>query len=91
MSRAFDFLVVGVIYIIAVVVHLMGIELLGPGTPLYEIATTGTAAVNGTARANEWYEIITLWTPLISCAGISAWAFIREYRRQARTAVQPLR
>lgn len=87
MSRAFDFLLVGIIYIIAVVVHLMGINLFAPGSPLHDLASTGTSAMNGAERANLWYEIITLWVPLIACGGISAWAFIREYRRQATTAV----
>lgn len=86
MSRAFDFLLVGIIYIIAVVIHLMGINLLAPGTPLHELASTGTSAMNGAERADLWYEIITLWVPLIASGGISAWAFVREYRRQAHTA-----
>lgn len=87
MSRAFDFLLVGVIYIVAVVIHLMGINLLAPGSPLHEMASTGTSAMNGAQRADLWYEIITLWVPLIAVGGISSWAFIREYRRQATTAM----
>ncbi len=91
MSRAFDFVLVGVIYIVAVVIHLMGIQLFGPASPLHELASTGTAAFNGADRADLWYEIITVWVPLIACAGISAWAFIREYRRQAVTAARAVR
>jgi hypothetical protein len=87
MTRAFDFVVVGVIYIVAIVIHLMGINLFAPGTPLYSLATTGTAVMHGQERADMWYEILTLWVPLLAAGGISAWAFIREYRRQAATAV----
>lgn len=88
MSRAFDFVLVGIIYVIALVVHLMGIELFAPGSPLYELAATDNAVMHGQERADMWYEVLTLWVPLIGCAGISAWAFVREYRRQAITAVR---
>lgn len=88
MSRGFDFVVVGVIWVIAAVIHLMSVELFAPGSPLFEIATTGTEAVNGQARATLWHEILAVWVPLLCVAGISAWAFVREYRRQAVTAAR---
>jgi len=88
MSRAFDFTVVTVVFIVAAVVHLMGVELMAPGTPLYVLATDGTEVFNGQARADQWYMIISVWVPLISTFGIFAWAMVREYRRQAVTSVQ---
>lgn len=87
MSRVFDFVVVGIIYIIAAVIHLMGLELFAPGTPLYEFAATATN-LNGQERADLWYQIIAIWVPLLSMGGITAWAVLREYRRQAVTALQ---
>ncbi len=91
MSRAFDFVVITVIYVVAIVVHLMGIELFAPGSPLHSIATSGTGAMNGGERADLWYEIITVWVPLMAVFGISAYGIVREYRRQAVTAVQRVR
>lgn len=88
MTRVFDITVVMVITIIAAVVHLMGIELFAPGTPLYEMATSGTEVLNGPARAQLWFEIISTWVPMLGTGGIWAWAIIREYRRQSATAVQ---
>lgn len=88
MSRAFDFTVVGVIWVIAVVIHLMSVELFAPGSPLYQLAVDGTETMNGQARADLWYEILAVWVPLGAAGGISAWAFLREYRRQAATAVR---
>lgn len=90
MGRGFDFAVVGVIYTIAVVVHLMGVELMAPGSPLYEVAA-GATHMKGQERADLWYEIIAVWVPLMAIGGISAWAFIREYRRQATTAIRGAR
>jgi len=85
MSRAFDFTVVGVITIIAVVIHLIGVELFAPGSPLHAVASSATA-MNGAERADLWYEILAVWVPLMAFGGICAWAAIREYRRQAITA-----
>lgn len=90
MSRAFDITVMGVIYIVALVIHLMGLELFAPGTPLYDLAA-GAANLKGEERANLWYQILTVWVPMMAIGGITAWAFIREYRRQAVTAARGVR
>lgn len=86
MSRAFDFTVVGVIISVAVIVHLIGVNLFIPGTPLYDLATDGTEAMNGQQRADMWAQALVIWVPLLSSGGILAWAFVREFRRQATTA-----
>jgi hypothetical protein len=88
MSRAFDFIVVGVIWIIAAVIHLIGVSLFAPDSPLYTVATDGTETMNGAARAAFMSEFFIIWLPLMAGIGIMAWAMIREYRRQAATAVQ---
>lgn len=87
MSRAFDFTVVGVVWVVAIVVHMIGLNLFAPGTPLYEMAE-GATALDGAEKAHLWFQILAIWMPLISGAGITAWAVLREYRRQAVTAVQ---
>lgn len=90
MGRGFDFTVVGVIIIIAYVMHLIGINLFQPGSPLYEVAA-GASHFNAQAKADLWFEILTVWMPLLASGGIIAWAVIREYRRQVATAARPLR
>lgn len=87
MSRAFDFTVLTVVYIIAAVIHLMGVELMAPGSPLYSLATDGTATMNGQQLADQWYQIISVWVPMIAVVGMTAYVMIREYRRQATTAI----
>jgi len=88
MTRAFDFTVMTVIYIVSTVIHLMGVELMAPGSPLYRLATDGTAVMNGTEWANFTFMAISTWVPLIAVGGITAWALVREYRRQTATAVR---
>jgi hypothetical protein len=89
MSRAFDFVVVGVIWVISAVVHLMAVELFAPGSPLFALATDGTAVMNGTARAGLWFNILAVWMPVAAGVGIVLWAIIREYRRTVSTATRP--
>lgn len=87
MTRAFDFTVVSIVYIVAVIVHLMAIEMMAPGTPLYALGTTGTEVMNGQQWADRTFMILSTWVPMIGFAGITAWAVVREYKRQALTAV----
>jgi hypothetical protein len=84
MSRFADMLIVGIVWIIAVVIHIIAVELFAPGTPLHGVAS-GVAMFDGAAKADLWHEILAVWVPLITGAGISAFAFIREYRRQRVT------
>jgi len=88
MSRAFDFVVGGVISIIAVVIHRVSLELFAPDTPLHKIASDGTSVMDGAARADLWFEILSIWMPLMAMGGIAVWMLIREYRRQVQTATR---
>jgi len=88
MSRSFDFVVSGVVVIISSVIHLMATELFAPGQPLHELASGGTQ-LNGAARADLWFEILSIWMPLFASGAILLWALLREYRRQVSTATRP--
>lgn len=87
-TRGYDFTVVAVITIIAVVIHRMSLELFAPDAPLYAIATDGTEVMNGQALADLWFQIIAIWVPLAAAGAIAAWAMIREYKRQVQTVSQ---
>jgi len=78
----------GVITIIAAVIHRTAVELFAPESPLHVIASDGTSAMNGAARADLWFQIIGIWVPLLAIGGIFAYGLIREYRRQVTTAVR---
>lgn len=89
MTRVFDFTIVSVTWIICVVIHRISLELLQPGSPLYQVATDGTGNVNGQQFADFVWQAMAIYIPLIVGAGILAWAMLREYRRQAVTTAQP--
>lgn len=85
MTRAYDFVVAGVITIIAAIIHRISVALFAPDGALWAIATDGTGVFSGTQRAALWFEILTVWVPLLMIGGIWAWALVREYRRQRQT------
>lgn len=86
MGRAYDFVVAGVLTMIAIIIHLVSVELFSPDKPLYGIATDGTQVMNGAARAAFWSEFLIVWMPLAVVATAMTWVFIREFRRQVQTA-----
>lgn len=86
MTRAYDFTLAGVLSIFSVILHRIGIAMFDTDTPLYAIATDGTATLNGAEKAAMWSEFFILWLPLLIFATGWLYALIREYRRQAITA-----
>jgi hypothetical protein len=89
MSRGFDFLVVGVVWSVSIIMHLISIRLFQPGSALHDIASDATL-LDGAAKADFWFEILAVYMPLLMMAGILAWAALKEYRRQAITARRPI-
>lgn len=89
MGLAYDLVVASVVTIIAIVVHFIGVELVAPGTAMWDMATTGTANLDGTAKATLWFEIFVVWVPLIGMAGVWSWTVVKAYRRQVQTAIRP--
>jgi hypothetical protein len=87
-TRVFRFTVVGVIYIISAVIHRMAVELFAPESPLHALASDGTAVMNGAARADLWFQILSIWIPLLAMGGVTAWLLVTEYRTQTITAAR---
>jgi len=90
MSRLYDFVVVGVVWLISFVAHTISVELFSPESKLHEVASEATA-FGGAAKADLWFEVLAIYAPLIAVGGIVAWAFVREWRRQAVTTRRPPR
>jgi hypothetical protein len=90
MTRAFTFVVMGVIYIIAYTLHTVAAYLFHPDGQLYELAASATH-FDAAARAAFWSQVLVIWVPVIMVGGITLWGVVREYRRQTATAVQPRR
>lgn len=65
----------------------MAVGFFDPNGALFE-AAAGATYLNGAARATFWMAIGTVWMPMIAVGGIWLYTLVREYRRQAVTAVQ---
>lgn len=87
MGRAYDFVVAGTLMMISVIIHLISVELFKPESALHAVASDGTATLDGAAKADLWFQILSVWMPLAVFAAAMVWVMIREYRRQIQTAV----
>jgi len=69
MSRIITFVGIGIVVTVAIWSRRLAMELLGPGTRLYEMAATATL-FGGEQLANELYRAVVVWVPwfLISAA-----------------------
>jgi len=90
MTTAFDFTVATVISIIAIVIHRLSLTLFAPGQVLYSIAADAST-LGGSGRAWLWFQIISIWAPLLVTGAIWLWVAVRLYKRQITTAATPAR
>lgn len=87
-NRAYDIVVAGVLMTVSVIIHLMAVNLFAPDQPLWNVATDGTSVLNGTQKAALWFEILSVWMPLLVFGTAMVYVMVREYRRQVQTATQ---
>lgn len=85
MSRPFRFVLTGVMYIIAYVIHFISAKIFATDGALYTLASSGTEAMNGAQRAAFWQEALVVWVPLIAGVGITFWLLVSEYKAQQQT------
>lgn len=90
MSLAGDIVVSAVLAIIIACVQLVTIELLGPSTQLYDLASQASN-LNGADRAEFWYQALVMWVPAGGYLICAAFPIVRAYRRQRVTASRPPR
>jgi len=83
-TTAFDFVVAGVVSIIAIIVHRISLTLFAPGTVLWGVAADATT-LGGASKAWLWFQILAIWGPLLVIGGVWLWVLVRAFRRQAST------
>jgi len=85
-NRGTAFIIIGVVYTISVIIHLMAATLFEPGGVLYRGAVSAEH-FNGEYLAEQWYDVLVIWAPVLSVAGVTMWGIVNEYRRQTQTAL----
>lgn len=83
LTRIQRFAIAGAIYVVAVTIHLLAIQLFGPDSALR--AMNQGAALGGTTAAevnSQYYRIAVQWVPLGLVGFITAWLVLSEFRTQ---------
>lgn len=88
MSRVYTFLAVAMVIVVSIYVQDLAIQLLGPGTQMWENIASITWPVDGDVWAEEMYTAITVWFIWIIRVGAVAGGIYREFLQQNVTAAR---
>jgi len=78
----YDFVLWTVIVIISLVMHRVAIGIFKPEGDFHQTLSQATR-FQAASRIDFWFEILSVWMPLIVIAGTTIYVVVREYRRQA--------
>jgi hypothetical protein len=89
MSRITTFVAIGIVIVVAVYMRRFAIDIIGPGTPLYELAAASTiGGTGGEAWAQDIYEAATVWVPWLLVAAALLGGLYTEFTRTNVTQVR---
>jgi hypothetical protein len=89
MSRITTFVAIGIVIVVAVYMRRFAIDVIGPGTPLYELAAASTIGdTGGEAWAQDIYEAATVWVPWLLVGAALLGGLYREFVRANVTQVR---
>ena len=83
MSRISNLVAIGVVTMVAIFGRRLAVDLIGPGTLLYEWGSSGM--YGSPELAATYFEAVTVWVPWLCVIGVIAAALYREFRRQRVT------
>jgi len=83
MSRIANLAAIGIVVTVAIFGRRLAVDVLGPGTLLYEWGSSGM--YGSPALAATYFEAVTVWVPWLSVIGVITAALYREFRRQRVT------
>jgi hypothetical protein len=86
MSRVSTFVAVGVIIILTIYMQQAAQQLIGPGTPLWNLIADITWPVDGDVWAEEMYVAISVWFMWIIRVAAIVGGIYREFVKQNVTA-----
>lgn len=79
MSRMYRYATIGVIWILAIVIHWFGVTLFAPGTPLYGIGADGVGTFIEAGWRDNMYLVFVQIIPMLFIGGSLLWGFAKEY------------
>lgn len=85
MSRVYRFTVVFIVYLFSAVTHLTASAILSPDQALYQNFANSGSTLPGGEWAQLYYEVGSMWVPMIAVGGITLWLLYMEYRKISAT------
>jgi len=82
MGRIQTFVFIGLTIIVAIYMRRYAIDILGPGTPLYQLAASSTiGSTGGESWAEDIYIATTVWVPWLLVGGGMLGGLYAEFLR----------
>lgn len=88
MSRVYTFLGVAMVIIVSIYAQNLAMEMLAPGTPMWNNIAGITWPVDGDVWAKQMYTAVTVWFIWIIRIGAVAGGIYREFLQQNVTATR---
>lgn len=79
MSRMYRFATIGLIWILAIVIHWFGVTLFAPGTNVYALGNVGVGMYIDANWQDNMYKVFVQFIPLLFVGGSLLWGFAKEY------------
>lgn len=88
MSRAYRYATIGLIWILAMVIHWFGVTLFAPGTDVYALGEVGVGMYVEAGWRDQMYKVFAQYIPLLFVAASMLWGFAKEYEDAVLTGVR---
>lgn len=79
MTLARTFATIGLIWILAIVIHWFGVVLFAPGTEVYMLGDTGVGTYIDAQWQDNMYKVFAVRVPLLFIALSALWGFAKAY------------
>lgn len=79
MSRMYRYATIGLIWILALIIHWFGTTMFAPGTTVYALGDPGVGTFIDAGWRDNMYLVFVQYIPLLFVGGSLLWGFAKEY------------
>lgn len=83
MTRSYRYTVIGVAWILAIIIHYLGIIFFAPGSTVASLADPGVGLYIDANWQAQNYKVFTQYLPILLIGGTTLWGFAAEYDQQS--------
>lgn len=89
MTRMYRYTTIGLIWILAILIHYFGVVLFAPDAALWDLASGGIGTYIDSDWRGQMYTIFVQYIPLLFIALSLLWGFASEYESALLTTRRP--